>query len=252
MSFLTGRNARICLAILLVILAVLAVAGNNGMGRALAGPLPSPPPSRMDQPTAQPTVGPTIQPSPTLFVLGPLFESDIDLRAGPIDVPLTLKIPSLDVDAPVLAVGLIPGNVMDAPKGPANDPVWHTAFWYRGGGTPGSVGTATIAGHVNDPLARPQIFAHLDDLKPGDVIIIHLKHTGIDIRFIVDEVKVYSLQEFSDPAVLTRVFGAGPVAGTGPEPASDGLSHLTLITCAGTYIHGQFDHRTVVFSTRSY
>ena len=36
------------------------------------------------------------------------------------------------------------------------------------------------------------------------------------------------------------------------EAASDGLSHLTLITCAGTYIHGQFDHRTVVYATRSY
>ncbi len=127
---------------------------------------------------------------------------------------------------------------MDAPKGPIGDPVWSSAFWYRGSGIPGSPGTATVAGHVNDPLGRPEIFAHLQDLHPGDLIVIHLKNTTLSISFVVDEIKVYSLKESSDPAVLTRIYGIRPVAGTGPQPGPDGLSHLTLIACAGDIVSG--------------
>jgi len=168
-----------------------------------------------------------------------------------VDVPLELQIPSLKVNAPVMGVGLTSENVMDSPRGPIGDPVWHTAFWYRGGGIPGDVGTATIAGHVNDPLGEPEIFARLEHLIPGDLIIVHLKNTNMDIRFIVNQIEVYSLKESSDPAVLTQIFGAGPVAGTGPQPAPDGLSHLTLITCAGYIVNGQFNRHTVVYATRS-
>jgi hypothetical protein len=45
----------------------------------------------------------------------------------------------------------------------------------------------------------------------------------------------------------------GTQFGTGsePQPSPDGPSHLTLITCAGTIVNGQFDHHTVVYATRS-
>jgi len=245
-SILT-RSSLGCLAIILVIVPVLVGCGNMEMGEAQSVPLPSPMPLPSDQPTAQPT---TVQPTPTVFVPGPLVDADLNLWAGPVEVPLELQIPSLKVNAPVLGVGLTSENVMDSPKGPIGDAVWHTAFWYRGSGIPGEVGTATIAGHVNDPLGRPEIFAHLEDLQAGDLIIIHDKYTNIDIRFIVNQTKVYSVQESSDPLVLAQIFGAGPVAGTEPQPAPDGLSHLTLITCAGYIVNGKFDHHTVVYATR--
>ena len=203
------------------------------------------------QPTAQSTAQPTSLPTPTPLVLGPLFDAGLDIKAAPIEVPLELKIPSLKVDAPVLGVGLTSGNEMDAPKGPIGDPVWHTAFWYRGSGLPGESGTATIAGHVDDPLGRPEIFARLQDLQPGDLIIIHYTKPNIDIAFTVDQVKVYSLKESSDPAVLAQIYGTGPVSGNGPQPSLDGLSHLTLITCAGNIVNGQFDHHVVVYATQS-
>jgi hypothetical protein len=251
----TRRSSLGCLVIVLGIAAVLAGCGNKETGKALAGPPPSltlsPSVQPIVQPTIKPTVQPTVKPTPTLFVLGPLFDSNLDLRAGPIEVPLELQIPSLKVNAPVLGVGLTSGNEMDAPKGPIGDPVWHTAFWYRGSGIPGEIGTATIAGHVDDPLGRPEIFAHLQKLRRGDLIIIHVKDTTFDIPFIVDQIKVYSLQESSDPAVLTKIYGAGPVAGTAPQPASDGLAHLTRVTCSGNIVNGEFDHHTVVYATRS-
>jgi sortase (surface protein transpeptidase) len=255
----------------LVLLAVLTGCGNQETGKTQAGPSPSPSLLPSAQPTVQPTAQPTIQPSlqptvqptveltvqpilqgsPTPIVVGPFFDPALDLRVGPLEVPLELQIPALKVDAPVLGVGLTKENVMDAPTGQINDPIWNTAFWYRGSNIPGEVGTATIAGHVNDPFGIPKIFAHLGDLQPGDLIIVHVKNTPLDIRFAVDQVKVYTLQESSSPAVLKQIFGAGPVSGTRPQPSPDGLAHLTLITCAGNFANGEFDHHTVVYATLS-
>ena len=246
-----------CLITVLATAVVLGGCGIKETGQTPARPTPSlillPSIQRADQPTTQllvhPTYLPTAQPTPTPLVLGPLFDVGLDIKAAPVEVPLELKIPSLKVDAPVLGVGLTSGNEMDAPKGPIGDPVWHTAFWYRGSGLPGESGTATIAGHVNDPLGRDEIFAHLQDLQPGDLIIIHYTKPNINFTFSVDQVEVYSLQESSDPAVLAQIYGTGPVSGTAPQPSVDGLSHLTLITCAGNIVNGQFDHHVVVYAT---
>jgi hypothetical protein len=252
---LTHHSMIGCLVTVLVIAAVLSGCEIKETGEALVVPTPSlislPSVQRADQPTTQPFAQPTDQPTPTVLVLGPLFDAGLDIKAGPVEVPLELKIPSLEVNAPVFGVGLTSGNEMDAPKGPIGDSVWHTAFWYRGSGIPGESGTATIAGHVNDPLGRPEIFANLQDLQPGDLIFIHYTTSNIDITFTVDQVKVYSLQESSDPAVLAQIYGTGPVNGTEPQPAPDGLSHLTLITCAGNIVNGQFDHHVVVYATQS-
>ena len=241
----TSRNVRAWLTVILVITGVLAGCENKQeTGQTLAEPAPSPVPFPSDQ-------SPVVQPAPTQFKLGPLFESDIDLWEGPVPLPLELQIPALNVTAPMLGVGLTAGNAMDSPKGSIGDPIWGSAFWYRGSSIPGEPGVATIAGHVNDPLGRAEIFSDLEDLKPGDLIIVHLKNTTMDIHFFVDQVKVYSTQESSDPLVLTNIYGAGPVNGTAPQPSLDGLAHLTLITCAGYIINGEFDHHTVVFATRT-
>jgi len=259
-----------------VIAALLVGCGNQETGEAPTGPPPSLTVNRAVQAVVEPTVRPVLQltrtepaatPSaqrpdlpttlppvyatPTPFVLGRLFNANLDIMAGAVEVPLEIQIPALKVNAPVLGVGLTAARVMDAPTGAVGDPIWGTAFWYRGSGNPGENGTATIAGHVNDPLGRPQIFANLRELRPGDLIIIHVKYVGIDLRFIVDQMKVYSNKDSSDPAVLALIYGAGPVSGNGPLPAPDGLSHLTLITCAGNYTNGQFEHHTVVYATIS-
>jgi sortase (surface protein transpeptidase) len=194
---------------------------------------------------------PTAQPSTQSAVPARLIPSGLDIRSGPIDVPLVLRIPSLELSVPVLGVGITPANVMDAPAGPAADPVWQKAFWYRGSGIPGEVGTATLAGHVDDVLGRPAAFARLKDLRAGDTIVLHDTRSGLDVSFAVTETQNYTNAQAYEPAVLTRLYGAGPVAGKGPQPAADGLAHLVLITCAGTYVHGSFDHRLAVFAQRS-
>ena len=52
------------------------------------------------------TAQPTVEAEPTRSSLGTLFNKDIDLRSGPLSVPIELRIPVLKVIAPVLGVGL--------------------------------------------------------------------------------------------------------------------------------------------------
>jgi sortase (surface protein transpeptidase) len=194
-------------------------------------------------PVAPPTTAP-------LAVPAALTSSGLSLRSGPLAVPLVLEIPSLGVRAPVVGVGITAKDVMDAPMGPAKDPVWQQAFWYRGSAVPGAPSTALIAGHIDDPLGRYAIFGHIDRLRPGDLIVVHDNRSGLDVRFSVTESTTYSLAQTAEPAVLTQIYGVGPVAGTWPQPSTDGLAHLTLITCAGTFRNGTHDHRLVVYAVR--
>lgn len=190
---------------------------------------------------------------PHLAVPDAVVDPQLDLRSPPVTVPLELRIPSLQLSRPVLAVGITAADVMDAPQGRAQDPVWQATFWYRGGSIPGEPGTATIAGHVSDALGRPAAFAHLDELRPGDLVIVRDQRSGLNVSFRVDGTKRYSLAEAATPSVLGAIYGAGPVAGTAPQVSPDGLAHLTLITCTGTFDRRLFthDHRLVVFATRS-
>jgi hypothetical protein len=212
-----------------------------------SGGQPARNPSPMAATSAAHTPAPATEP---LVAPAPLFDPSIDLRAAPVDVPLELRLPSLRLTAPVLGVGLNSKNVMDTPLGSASAPVWREVFWYRGSGIPGDATTATIAGHVDDVLGRPAIFARLKDLRVGDTVTVRNTRTGLAVDFLVTRTITYTLKQTVDPAVLAQIYGPGPVAGQGPAPSPDGLSHLTLITCAGNWIGsaGTFDHRLVVFA----
>ncbi|MCJ7694845.1 MAG: class F sortase [Anaerolineaceae bacterium] len=250
----TRRNVFNWLATFLVTAALLVGCENKETDEVIILPPPSLLISTSVHPTdftpGQPTSLPTIKPTPTKIFFGSFLESDLDIRANPVETPLELQIPTLKVNAPVVSVGLTKENIMAAPKGEIDDPIWHSAFWYRGSGFPGDVGVSTIAGHLSDSLGRPEIFANLEDLEPGDLIIIRVIDSNLEIHFTVDQTVIYSVQESSDPAVLAKIYGEGPLSGRGPMPSSDGLSHLTLLTCTGGIANGHFDHHVVVYATR--
>lgn len=173
------------------------------------------------------------------------------MRAAPVAVPLTLELPTLDVSASVLGVGITRANAMAAPVGPKDDPVWGQAFWYRGSAIPGARSTALLAGHVGGS-GTDGVFVDIDELVPGDPIIVRDTRNGLKVRFAVTESISYPLDRADDDAILRRIYGAGPVEGTWSQPSADGLAHLTLVTCAGTYKTGSgtHDHRLVVYATR--
>jgi sortase (surface protein transpeptidase) len=188
---------------------------------------------------------------PVLPVPAPVIAAGVTLQSGPVPVPLRLELPSIGLDAAVLGVGITPADVMDAPTGPASDPVWQEAFWYRGSAIPGASSTAVIAGHIDDSLGRPGVFARLNSLQVGDPIVVHDSRDGLDVRFAVVATDTYALNQ-SDPGVLAQVYGSGPIAGVAPQPSTDGLAHLTLITCAGTFDYAArtHDQRFVVYAIR--
>ena len=189
--------------------------------------------------------------TPALAVPAALTKG-LDLRAAPIAVPLTLSIPSIGVNAAVIGVGITRTNVMDAPEGSADDPVWQQAFWYRGSAVPGAPSTALIAGHIDDPLGRPGTFANIARLRVGDRIVVHDNRSGLDVRFAVVGSASYPLDQTTDPTVLKRIYGTGPVRGHWPERSRDGRGHLTLVTCAGIFqpAIGTHDRRLAVYATR--
>lgn len=248
-----ARRLFYSLVAILLLAALLGACADKQRGGEQIAPLPSAAVSVQStvEPTVRFTIQPTVEPAAHPLIPEPLIDPSLDLRAGPVDVPLELRIPSIQINAPVLGVGITSGDVMDAPQGLAADPVWQTAFWYRGSGIPGAVGTATLAGHVDDPGGRPAVFARLAELGSGDLIVVHDTRSGLDISFTVVKSEIYSTQQAADPAVLAQVYGSGPVSGKGPQPALDGLSHLTLITCAGGFVNGSYDRRLVVYATRS-
>jgi hypothetical protein len=207
------------------------------------------PPQREGQAAPRPaSVAPT---AARPLISDALIDPSLDLHSAPVAVPLELRIPSLQMSAPVLAVGVTSQNVMDTPQGPGDDPVWQQAFWYRGGAVPGDLGTATIGGHVSGIGGKPALFKRLAELRPGDLIIVHNTQSDLGARFMVTEVAVYPLTQAADAGTMARIYGLGPLSGTGPQETADGLAHLTLITCSGEFVNGSYDHRLVVYAQRT-
>ncbi len=215
---------------------------------------PLPPPIQTIQPALDSLAegSLSVQSAVPPIIPGPLVDPALSLFTAPVDVPLEIQIPALSITSPVIGVGLTLTNAMAAPRGIGiDDPLWQTIFWYRGGGIPGDIGTATFAGHFDDALGRPAVFAFLAELQIGDLIIVHDKRSGLNIPFITTEMTRYTNQESADPAILARIFGSSAIDSTELSPVSEPISRLTLITCAGAWIDGTFDLRLVVYANRA-
>ncbi|GHO91756.1 hypothetical protein KSF_018040 [Reticulibacter mediterranei] len=151
--------------------------------------------------------------------------------------PLHLRIPSLQIDTPVLNVGTTTNGQMDAPTSQAvNSPYWSSVFWYAPGTAPGQNGNAVIAGHVDRVGGDPAIFWSLHTMKPHDLVIVQTQGKGA-LKFAVDRVVKYPANA-PGKAILNAVFG--PTSG----------HHLNLITCSGVWTGQGYDERLVVFTTQ--
>ena len=141
--------------------------------------------------------------------------------------PLRLRIPALDIDAPVVAVGQTADGKMAAPTRIAD------VAWYNAGALPGEPGNAVMAGHLDDSRGRPAVFGRLADLAPGDSVFVDMAD-GITHHFAVIEVADYP----ADAAPLTRIFGL------------DFERDLNLITCDGAWNQDaqRYERRLVVYT----
>ena len=133
--------------------------------------------------------------------------------------PVSLAIPAIGVHTNLIDLGLGPGRTLQVP--PLTAAGVKEAGWYNGGPTPGQLGPAVIAGHV-DSYQGPGVFFRLGALRPGDTIDV-TRTDGTVAVFRVDAVDEYNKDSFPSRQVY------GPVSYAG----------LRVITCGG-----QFDYQT--------
>lgn len=145
------------------------------------------------------------------------------------EIPLRIKIPSINIDAIIESVGMASDGLMDVPQ--KQDDV----AWFNLGPRPGENGNAVIDGHSGWKDNRPAVFDNLSKLKIGDKIYVE-DNRGVTTTFAVRKIQVYN-PNGDDSDVFS---------------SNDGLSHLNLITCSGTWNIAEQTHsqRLVVFTDK--
>jgi LPXTG-site transpeptidase (sortase) family protein len=142
-------------------------------------------------------------------------------------VPVTLRIPAIGVDTPVMGLGLASDGSVQVPPIAAHD----RAGWYRHSPTPGQTGPSVILGHVTVGAYGDGVFRHLARLRTGDRIEAGLEN-GTRATFTVTTVRTVAKADFPSDEVYGNV--------DRPE--------LRLITCGGTRISTGYLDNVIVYA----
>ena len=127
--------------------------------------------------------------------------------------PVQIEIPKLDVNAPVMRLGLAANHTVAVP--PLGN--HNLAGWYDGSVTPGQNGTSVILGHV-DSFTGISVFFYIKTLRRGNQIKV-MRANGSTAIFTVDGVQ----------KVVKTAFPTSDVYGMVKYPG------LRLITCGGPF-----------------
>ena len=150
-------------------------------------------------------------------------------RVREVTEPFRLVIEGIDVNAPVITMGLEDGGI---PEVPLNG---QDIAWYDFSSMPGGGSNAVFAAHVTWGGA-PGVFANLNDLQPGDTISL-----------ISEDGREYTYEVFAnfpvDPFDSESLKVMAPTA----------TDTVTLITCGGSWLPdpserfgGNYSNRTIV------
>lgn len=141
------------------------------------------------------------------------------------ELPRRLIIPTINVDAAIVYVGLTSKGAMEVPKKTVD------VGWFNLGPRPGERGSSVIAGHFNGENGEVGVFINLNKLKEGDRVYIE-DNNGTTTSFVVRTSRTY------DPGYADDVFSGSDSA------------HLNLITCDGVWdgVKKTYSKRLVVFT----
>ncbi|MGX9886247.1 class F sortase [Streptomyces sp. NPDC002276] len=142
-------------------------------------------------------------------------------------VPVTLRVPAIGVDTPVMRLGLATDGTVQVPPITAHD----RAGWYRYSPTPGRTGPSVILGHVTVGAYGDGVFRHLARLRTGNRIDVVLEN-GTTAVFAVTAVRTVAKADFPSDEVYGNV--------DRPE--------LRLITCGGTRTGTGYLDNVIVFA----
>ncbi|RMB79890.1 class F sortase [Streptomyces shenzhenensis] len=145
-------------------------------------------------------------------------------------VPVRLLIPAIDVDTPLLRLGLAADRSVQVPPVTAHD----QAGWYRHSPTPGQVGPSVILGHVTVGSYGDGVFRHLARLRRGETVVTRLEN-GARAEFAVTRVRTVAKAEFP----------ADEVYGDVDRP------ELRLITCGGPHTGDGYRDNVIVYAALS-
>lgn len=145
----------------------------------------------------------------------------------PVAPPTRIEIPAIGAAGDLVALGLNPDGTLAVP--PVTTP--GVPSWYKLGPRPGQIGPAVVAGHV-DGGGQPGIFADLDQLAPGDPVLID-RADGTRVTFTVTGVEQYPKDQFP----------TGKVYGDSARP------ELKLITCGGSFDEAADSYRDNIVAT---
>ncbi|WP_157800964.1 class F sortase [Bacillus solitudinis] len=140
--------------------------------------------------------------------------------------PILLKIPSLQIEAPIKPLG-----VNEMYQVPADG---QSVFWYKDGINPGGKGSAVIAGHFDD-YEGPAVFYPLRSIQAGEMVYI-LDRDNHLLMFEVEEITSFPRENTSVEDIFK----------------TSGQPYLILVTCEGFYNRTQqtHTHRLVVKAKR--
>jgi hypothetical protein len=190
------------------VLATLAAAGLVvslvALGPWLTGPA-SPDASRAGSPAA---------PARSATGAGPIARTGTGLEdPPPVTPPTRVRLPGIDLSAPVRPVGVAADGQMELPRDP------RVLGWYRFGAAPGSgEGAVVLAGHLDSVRFGLGPLVRLRDAEVGQAVLVRV--AGRERL----EYAVSAVRRFDRQALPSRLFARG-----GPE-------RLHLITCGGAYL----------------
>ena len=141
--------------------------------------------------------------------------------------PVSLEVPDINLNTDLITLGKNDDGTLQVPER------YDVAGWYKYSPTPGEIGPAVIAGHVDNYLGAA-VFFYLKDLQQGQSIYVN-RTDGSRVRFTVDRVELVDQQDFP----TARVYGNINYAG------------LRLITCGGDFdpLTGHYLGNTIVYAT---
>ncbi len=145
----------------------------------------------------------------------------------PASTPSRVQIPALGVTSRIMELGLKRDGSMEVPPGA------YPVGWYDGSPTPGQLGPAVLAGHV-DWQGEPGAFYGLRELRRGDTVVVD-RADGTVATFRVDRVEEHPKDGFPTEEVYGDIDHSG----------------LRLITCGGAFDEdsGNYEDNIIVFAS---
>jgi LPXTG-site transpeptidase (sortase) family protein len=161
-----------------------------------------------------------------LFAFGKGMQTETTAPAAKNVVPKSIDIPSIDVDASLMKLGLLKNGEVELP--PYEKP--KVAGWYTGSAVPGEKGASVIIGHV-DTKTAPAVFYKLKQLRKGESVKVE-RSDGKVVEYKVDSIEQVHKDSFPTDKVYIE----------------DGLK---LVTCGGKfdYAAGEYLDNVIVYAS---